>query len=650
MPAGNKSTLIFLLSSIGLIVLPHIDHVPPTIFAFFGLMLGWRFLGIWNPNRLPGKRVVFLLAILGLVLLYSRHQGLLGRDAGTNLFIIALALKLFEMKTPRDLYLIVYLAFIVGASQFLYEQTILMAVYIVAVCCALLATLIAINSIKPETGKALKLAAVIMAQAAPMAVVIFILFPRVEPPRWMLFFDEPKTKTGLSDTMEPGSITDLGLSEQLVFRVKFSGAIPPPHQLYWRGPVMSDTDGKRWTQVKNLAFKKPPAEPAVTGRPYHYKIMMEPQNKNWVFALDMPAAYAPPLSRNANYQLVTSENPDKRAEYRITSYPDYNTGVISLGDYQDATRLPGAPSDKIKQLVDRLQGFNSRPENFIRQLMKHFRTENFRYTLKPPLLEENPIETFLFKTRSGFCSHYAAAFVYLMRAAGIPARVVTGFQGGGINEVGDFLEIRQADAHAWAEVWLEKGGWTRFDPTAAIAPERIEQTLNVDRLVLGGEVSFTETGARARAAFNWLRVARQLMDNADYNWQRWVINYNSANQSRFLSSYGIDDFKAMIYWMAALIALLTLLLSAFLFYRKQKTADKALLIYGRFCGKLAKRGLIRTPGEGARDFAERVKIRLPERSADVDQITAVFIKLRYGRHSTPQDLQRLKERVSLFKI
>ncbi|HEY8095172.1 MAG TPA: DUF3488 and transglutaminase-like domain-containing protein [Methylobacter sp.] len=636
----DKNILIFLLTAVGLIVFPHVQHIPATVFGFFCLLLGWRFIGIWKQNWLPGMPVILLLVAFGIVLLYSRHQGLLGRDAGTNLFITALGLKLLEIKNERDLYLVTFLAFIVAASQFLYEQSILMAAYILLVCCVLLATLVYINSRKAQTLAAFKTAAIITAQALPIAVALFILFPRVEAPKWMLFNDPHQARAGLSDSMEPGSISDLGMSDELVFRVKFAGAILPPAQRYWRGPVLSYTDGKRWTQT---AFKKSLGRPVVTGTPYQYTILMEPQDKNWVFALDMPMEFASPLTQNAGYQLITLESPDKRAEYQVTSYPDYNTGSIDPGEYAVATQLPAKPSDKIKQLVSQLQGFDSPPDNFIEQLLNHFRVEDFHYTLTPPVMEENPIENFLFKTRYGFCSHYASAFVYLMRVAHIPARVVTGYQGGELNKAGNFLEIRQADAHAWAEVWLEKRGWVRVDPTAAIAPERIEREMTPNSQTFGG------IAAANMPAYNWLRQARQLWGNIDYNWQRWVINYDNKSQSSFLSSFGINDLKTMMYWMIAVIASITAVLCWFLLYQKQNAADKVLLIYNRFCKKLAKHGLVRSAGEGVKDFAERVKTKLPEQAADIDQITSVFIKLRYGRAATGDDLQQLKMLVGLFR-
>jgi transglutaminase-like putative cysteine protease len=643
-PELDKNILIFLLTSIGLIVFPHVYHIPATVFGFFCLLLTLRLIGVWKPDWLLGKPVILLLAVSGIGLLYSQHLGLFGREAGTNLFIIALGLKLLEMKTERDLYLVNYLAFIVAASQFLYEQSILMASYILLVCCALLATLVCINSRNIRLLAALKTAAIIIVQALPIAVALFVLFPRLEAPKWLLFNDSHRAETGLSDSMEPGSISELGLSDELVFRVKFAGAIPPPQQRYWRGPVLSYTDGKRWTQA---AFQKPSGKPTVAGTSYQYTLLMEPQDKNWVFALDMPQEFSAPLTLNAGYQLITPERTDQRAEYKVTSYPDYNTGPINAGEYKAATQLPGEPSDQIEQLVGQLHGFDGAPDNFINKLLSHFRTEDFHYTLTPPVMEESPIETFLFKTRHGFCSHYASAFVYLMRVAHIPARVVTGYQGGELNKVGGFLEIRQADAHAWAEVWLENRGWVRVDPTAAIAPERIEREINIDRQTTYGIASVNNY--LPRPAYNWLKQARQLWGNVDYNWQRWVINYDNKSQSSFLSSFGINDLKAMVYWMIAAIAAITAVLCWFLLYQKPKAIDKVLLNYNRFCKKLVKHGLSRGAGEGVKDFAERVKIKLPGQAEEIDQITALFIKLRYGRAATLEDLQQFRTLVGLFK-
>ncbi|WP_305909842.1 DUF3488 and transglutaminase-like domain-containing protein [Methylomarinum sp. Ch1-1] len=647
--ALDKRILIFLLVSIGLIALPHINHIPAPLFAFFSLLLTWRFAGIWKPTWLPKPKLVFLLTIAGIGLLYGQHQGVLGRDAGTALFITALGLKLLEIRSPRDIYLITYLAFIVASSQFLYQQSILMAGYTLLVCCVLLATLVAINSRQAQTLAALRTAAQIIAQALPLAAVLFILFPRVEAPRWMLFDDKHQARSGLSDTLEPGSISRLGLSDELAFRVKFNGDLPPPKQRYWRGPVFSYTDGKRWRESKNRYFKRYMDQPRYHGKAYQYTLMMEPHDQPWVYALDMAAEYGDGLRRNAFYQLISRRDPQDRAEYQVTSFPDYNTGYLTKTELKDNLQLPDEPSARMKQLVQRLQGFDAEPEVFIRQLLGHFRNEDFHYTLMPDLMEENPIESFLFENRYGFCSHYATAFVYLMRIAGIPARVVGGYQGGELNEVGGFIEVRQANAHAWAEVWLQGQGWVRYDPTTAIAPQRVEQDVNIDLQIASGAVNFTPD--EASAALDWLKRGRQLWNSIDYSWQRWVINYNGVNQSSFLASLGIDNLTKIAYWLVASFAAVSSLLAWLVLRRKQVKTDPAMALYRRFCARLAKQTGIRiSTGEGPLSFARRVEKQRPELAERINRITALLIKLRYQPDGSDEDLLQLKQQVRRFKV
>jgi len=646
--ALDRNLLLLLLGAVGLAVLPHIQHVSTFAFGFFTALWGWRLFGIWQPAWLPGRLLVFLLLLSGIALLFVERQGILGRDAGSSLLIIALGLKLMEMKRERDFYLVVYMTFVVVATQFLFEQNILLGAYNGLVCCLLLALLIAINGLHHKIPQALKLAVVISLQAAPLAAALFILFPRLDAPKWLTVGSETKNRSGLSEAMEPGSITNLGLSDELVFRAQFDGPIPPPQERYWRGPVMSMTNGKLWMQAQDFAqYGRPTLK--VSGQPYRYTLLMEPQEKNWVFALDMPVGYSKPLLRNANFQLLTSAAPGQRAAYKLTSYPAYNTGFLSDGEFRDAVQLPGKPSARIKELVRRLHGHDAPPAVFIRNLLDHFRNENFRYTLEPPKLEDSPIESFLFDTRAGFCSHYASAFVYLMRAAHIPARIVTGYQGGEINDLGHFIQVRQADAHAWAEVWLENQGWVRHDPTAAVAPDRIEYPLDVSRLSPGEEIYFDIGNQDLRKVFSLFRQAGLAWGAVDYSWQRWIIDYNSLHQAHLLSEFGIKGGRARVYWLTAVGAVITLVLSASILHQKRRETDPALLIYARFCTKLARKGLIKGSGEGAKDFAERAKTQLPQHASEIDRITKVFISLRYGRQAAQSDIKQLKRWVASFK-
>jgi protein-glutamine gamma-glutamyltransferase len=646
---ANRTLFVFLLAAIGLIALPHINHLPGPLVIFFFIMLFWRFIGIWYQRWLPGKILLYVFTFTGLALLYQQHLGWLGRDPGTSLFMTALSLKLMEVKRQRDIYLIAYLAFIVAASQFLYEQSIFMAVYIVFVCSVLLTAMVMINSRQSNIKASLKKAMTILMQALPLTLIIFVFFPRVEAPRWLLFEDPNRAMTGLKDSMEPGSISDLGLSDELAFRVKFTGNIPPVASLYWRGPVFSYTDGKRWTQGRHQGAGMTPSVPEFKGDVYRYTLLMEPQDKPWVYALDMPSGFSDELFQNADYQMLTRKAPDKRSEYQLTSSLLYNTRLLQEDEWVRNTQMPGAASPKIIRLIADLQSGTQFTEQFVGNIMRHFREERFSYTLRPPLMENNPVETFLFETRTGFCSHYAAAFVYLMRAANVPARVVTGYQGGTLNEVGGFLEIRQADAHAWAEVWIKDRGWVRYDPTAAVAPERIDQTSYFQQQ-FGDELAQLVPRRNLQGSFEWLKTTRELWRSLDYSWQRWVINYHSANQLKFLASLGISGLNKMIYWLIAGIAVFTAVLCGYLFRQRQKPKDKALQLYTRFCKKMATTGLVIRAGEGPQDFAGRIKSVSPELAGPVDRITGLFIRYRYGKKPSGQDLSLLKAAISELRI
>jgi len=645
----KQSTLVFLLISIGLITAPHVFHVPIPIISFFFVLLIWRFIAVWRPQYLPNSTLVFLLLLCGIGLLVIMHQGVFGRDAGTAIFVTALGLKLLEIKTQRDLYLITYLAFIVAASQFLYLQNILMAVYTLLVCVSLFGALVDINSQSLTTAQSLKVAGKILIQALPLMAILFVFFPRVEAPRWSFLKENNKAMSGLSDTLEPGSISQLGMSGDRVFRAKFSGEIPPSTQRYWRGPVFSKTDGKKWKQTRNTYFKRYLDKVKFEGVAYQYKILMEPQTKNWVFGLDMPAIFTSPLRENGNHQLLTSAPPNKRAEYTITSYAKYNTGYITKTELNDNLQLPTKPEKRIKDLVTQLEGFNSSPESFINNLFAHFRQNDFYYTLMPPLMGEKPIETFLFEARAGFCGHYATAFVYLMRVAGIPARVVSGYQGGEYNETGGFIEVRQANAHAWAEVWLADKGWVRYDPTTAVAPGRVEQDVNIEQQISNNAVSFSPVQLDSQT-LSYLKMARNLWSSADYSWHRWIINYDRKHQLSFLSGWGIDSLKAMLYWLLGLIAMVTILLAIYVFRKQKPNLDKAQIYYAKACKKLMKLGLIRQDNEGANDFAERVSVKAPLLTDSFTQITQLYIHIRYGKGTEKKELEQLKARATAFRV
>jgi len=644
--AISQRSLMFMLASLAAISLPHVQHLPLPLYGFFAAMLIWRALGIWYPQYLPRRWLLLLLTVLGIALLASQQHGVFGRDAGTGLLLVALGLKLLEIHSRREVYLVVYLAFIIAATQFLYEDSPSMAGYTLLVCCVLLASLVLQNAPRLRPGLALKTATSLVLQALPLAIVIFVLFPRIESPRWHWLTDDNRAQSGLSNTLEPGSISELSLSDERVFRVRFDGELPPPALRYWRGPVYSQTDGVRWTASRQ--DKQTAPTPDFSAPAYHYTLMMEPQKEAWVFALEMPQKVEPSLPRSASHQLTDPRHVGERAEYKITSYPRYVAPAASDDELKENLQLPTSPSARLRQLVSELQGFDAPPERFIQNLMQHFRQQAFFYTLTPPLMLDDPIERFLFETRSGFCSHYATAFVYLLRIAHIPARVVGGYQGGEFNKIGGFLEIRQADAHAWAEAWLGDKGWVRFDPTAAIAPERIERGVNVDLQIASGIVNFAPITLDARD-IDWLKRGRLLWQSLDYQWQHWVINYNPYQQMQFLRHLGIDDFIAVAQWLLLSTAMLGGLLAGWLLRTRRPKEAPALRYYRRFCRALAKAGIEIQIGEGAIDFARRAKEGRPDLAPGIDDITQSFIRLYYENDAQPEDLTALKTKIRGFR-
>ncbi len=641
-----------LLLGLGLVTAPHVNHLPPTILAFVAVVWLWRVAIIFRPDVQPGKIVLLLLTMTGLALLFAQHRAVFGRDAGTGLFVVALILKLMELKRERDVYLVVFLAFIVAATQFLYDQTLWMGLYIILVCGLLLTVLMTLNDAEGGLWRQVRAALTILIQALPLTLALFLLFPRLEAPRWMLLKQDRSARTGLSEFMEPGSITNLGMSDELVFRVRFEGKTPPMRERYWRGPVFSHTDGKRWSEAGRLTSVRTPAKVEFFGQPYRYTLMMEPQDKPWVFALDLPGDFPEQLIMKSTYQLYDSRDlADQRQEYHLESYTRYRAAAITRREHMVNLHLPGPPAQKIQDLVKNLSGYTAPPETFANNVLDHFRQKAFYYSLTPPAMDNDPIATFLFETRTGFCSHYAAAFVYLMRTAGIPSRVVTGYQGGVMNPVGKFIEVRQANAHAWTEIWLDGKGWVRYDPTAAIAPERVEQTLDIERQLETGAISYLDMDSEITRQLSWLSRAGQLWGSVDYSWQRWVINYRSASQQQLLSKWGIADLKQMFFWLGGILTLTTLMLSLFLLKRSRPGHLSAeVRHYQRFCEQFARLGFPRRIGEGARDYARRMAGDFPDQSELINRISAQFIRLRYEPKAQEEDLARFEKLVREFKL
>ena len=429
-------------------------------------------------------------------------------------------------------------------------------------------------------------------------------------------------------------------------RATFSSEVPPANQLYWRGPVMWDFDGTTWSAARN-----PPApshEIQFSGKPFEYTVTVEPHNRRWLFALDLPA-HAPASARlTADFQILNSSPVNNRIRYDMTSYPAWRDGAPpSRPEIQRALRLPARSNPRSTALAERMRQAAPDERAFIAAVLAMFRNENFYYTTTPPLLGADPVDEFLFATRAGFCEHYASSFAVLMRAGGVPARVVTGYQGGEINNVGSYLTVRQADAHAWTEVWLKDEGWVRVDPTAAVSPSRVEA--GVAAAVPQGEV----LPLQLRGEYAWLRGARMTWDTMAYSWNQIVLEYTQDRQRQLMQHVGIDNatWQSLATIMFMLAIAVTLVVAALMLRRlRARRPDPLIAAYARFCAKLARRGLARHPSEGPLAFARRAVAARPDLRERIDSVSALYVRLRYGPAASPDEARQLLEEVKTFPV
>lgn len=641
-----------MLASLLLVILPHAVRLPWWIAMFaFGMGVAHLLL-LHHPGWRVPHALIFAATLAGATGVFLKYGTLLGRNAGVALLVVMLALKLLELRSTRDVLLMLFLNYFLVITNFLFTQTPLIALYMIGatvVNTAALAVATQVSPVRPAIVE-LRFAAVLLIQALPVMLVLFVFFPRITGPIWGLPKDAYSGVTGLSDSMSPGVISQLAQSGTPAFRVKFHGFEPPPQQRYWRGPVLWLTDGRTWSTGHTAELLRPAANPLMQteGLAVHHSITLEAQNTRWLIGLDVPVAVSVPAINTAGSQWLSKRSLGERTRYEVVSYPRIRTGSLDPELRKAALQLPDAPSTRIQTLT---QGWrdNARTDREVARLaLEYFHNEPFVYTLTPPLLGENHLDEFLFSSRRGFCEHYADAFVMLMRTAGIPARVVTGYQGGEYNPVGDYWLIRQSDAHAWAEIWLPETGWERIDPTAAVAPERIEHALEPGVLPSGAPVRF-ETGEDGLLFQGWRRL-RYSLDAVNAGWDQWILSYGPELQREILTAIGFSQpsWQNMSLMLALLVSALLLGIAGWLLIRKPVPSDPVQRAYRRFCVRVARLGIRRQPSEGPRDFSRRIVTTRPELERQVNRITEEFIVLRYGRPADSgrrlAQLQRLVHR------
>jgi transglutaminase-like putative cysteine protease len=633
----------WLLAALLLVVLPHAGRLPVWITLFvLGCGALHEYLQHSDSRRLP-RPLLLTLTAAGSGGVFLHYGTLLGRNAGVALLVVMLALKLLETRRSRDALLVIYSSYFVVVTNFLFTQTPLIALYMFAVSIVITAALSVIthdSAQRPATDH-LRLAATLTLQALPVMAILFVLFPRVVGPLWGLPGDAHSAVTGLSDTMRPGTISRLVESGATAFRAHFTGPEPEPGERYWRGPVLWETDGRTWSTGRPVLRGSAPArEQQLPGAPLLQEITLEPHQRRWLPGLDRPVAFSIPAMLTAGSDWLATRAVRERIRYTVTSYTRIRSEHLNPLLRAAALQLPERPTPRLRDLAEGWRRAAGEREVVARALA-YFHDEPFVYTLRPPLLEDNPVEEFLFDSRRGFCEHYAAAFVLLMRNAGIPARVVTGYQGGEYNPIGDYWLVRQSDAHAWAEVWLEGSGWERVDPTAAVAPERIEHALDVSSADDGAPARF-RLPASGLLAGGW-RALRYTLDTLNNGWNQWVLSYGPGRQRELLGALGFHhaSWKDMALLLLLGVGTVLLALAATMFLATRRPADPVLAGYHEFCRRMACIGVERRPAEGPLDFSRRIIRTRPALASRVRAIIGLYIRLRYG---TPAEATALRIR------
>ncbi|MEK7834685.1 MAG: DUF3488 and transglutaminase-like domain-containing protein [Pseudomonadota bacterium] len=639
----------WLLVAMIMVTAPHAERIPWWITLLAAMLLAWRLYITLHGLHLPRKWLLLPIAAGGLAGIYISYGRILGRDAGVALLVIMLALKLLEMATLRDAMILIFICYFLVITNFLYSQSIPTALYLLGAVWIITATMIGFQfrGRQPGYWYQLRSAGTMLAQSAPLMLVLFVLFPRVQGPMWSLPQDAYAGITGLSDEMAPGSVSRLLLSDAVAFRVSFDAQIPQANRLYWRGPVLWDFDGYTWTAPRVIYLA--PRDYQGLDDPVEYTVTVEPHSRRWLFALDLPAR-VPPLSTMSNdFQLLHQSPVNNRVRYDMASHLNYRDNAeLGSRELRRALALPANANPRSRELAGQMRKAAADERAYIAAVLGMYRRQNFYYTTTPPLLpRENPVDEFLFSTRAGFCEHFASSFAVLMRAAGIPARIVTGYQGGELNTIGNYLTVRQADAHAWVEVWLQDGGWVRVDPTAAVSPARVEAG------VAAAVPQAESLPFMMRGVYPWLRRARMTWDSVANSWNQAVLGYTQDRQRQLMRRVGIDDatWRSLATAMFIATGAITLVLAVLMLHKlRASRPDPVTAAYLRFCERLARCGIKRHPSEGPDAFRKRAAAARPELASSIGSISELYIRLRYGKNAQVPDALRLRREIAAFRI
>lgn len=643
-----RNALVWILLSQLVLVLPHVPRLPIWILGVYMATAFHRIMVYQGRWSFPGRWTKAVLTIGSFSAVYTSYGSMLGLEPTVALLLVAFALKLVELASRKDAYLVIFLAYFVSCAEFLFSQELHIVIYMLLALITISTALVALHQPGQDkfTLTPLKQASVMLFQAMPLMLVLFLIFPRIGP-LWTVPIKSYAAKTGMSDFMSPGDIRLLSQSTEVAFRAEFEGDIPPRSELYWRGLVFSKVEDDVWS---SLGWREIPVlerrgrKPEKLGeKSIRYSVIMEPSQQRWVYSLKYPGEHSRNVMRGGDHRLVSPIEIQDQFRYHATSFPQAVLDpVLSSWRRQTELKLPEESNQKTRDFAEKIRGDFKTDSEFVDAVLAHFREQEFFYTLQPPVLGDDSIDEFLFETRKGFCEHYASSFVFMMRAAGVPARVVAGYQGGEINPLNNSVIVHQFDAHAWAEVWLEGSGWIRVDPTAAVSPDRIIWGLE---RALADEGSFLSDSPLSPLRFRdvqWINLLRLRYDALTYAWQRFVLGYDEDGQYDLLTRW-LGEFNpariASVMLIAAAIVLLPIFI-ALLFSTRPKKLPVILRAYLDFCEKLEGAGVARLPGEAPISYAQRVQSLRPDLAADVACITDLYTRISYQSGASGMEEQR----------
>ncbi|MGB5834642.1 MAG: DUF3488 and transglutaminase-like domain-containing protein [Thiohalocapsa sp.] len=653
-PAPDAWQLLGVTLLVALCFIPLLFELHAQVAGFIVCVFVLRLISIRWPRLRPGVWILALLTLAGALNVIDAYRGIAGQTPGTALLLTMMALKLLEVRRLRDLRVLLLLFGFLLVVQFLFDESALRTALMTLLLFANLALLFDINktsrlkALLPRAKRAAQVAGVITLQALPLALVLFLFFPRLDAPLWNLGIENEFAITGLQDWLEPGSIRDLVVSGEDALRVRFDR--PPGiamERMYWRGIVVWHTDGSRWTPAAPDEFPDAGTEVRPIGESLGYGVALERTDQRWLIGLDMPIDIPSDAHLTNDFQVLAAQPVEDLRFYRMTSAPDYRTEGLSLLEEAAATALPDNVTPRMRALAARWAVDGASPGEIVQRALNHFNQQEYYYTLLPPDLGENPMDAFLFDAKSGFCEHYAGGFALMMRIAGIPTRIVLGYLGAEFNPLSGDYVIRQSDAHAWNEVWLEESGWVRIDPTASVHPARVDADSRLQAMGASAPVRFRIEDQGLIGGL--LHQAHLLTDALNAGWRQWVVGFSRHKQQRLLDALGLGHLRDYGLALAMTIgAAAVMLVWSFLLGRRPVETDPVNRAYQGFLRKLEPLGLGRQASEGPLEHRDRVIAKRPDLKAAVDDILGHYLRLHFAGIGAGEERDKLRKSIRSF--